>query len=102
MANAEGQYPLDIALETEVSDIHDDRGHIDVALYLINRGCGDDEDKDKLLCTACRCDRLDVVEELVEEHDRDPNGEYIRYVCNIKVLVTNEVNDITGHVVCCD
>ena len=69
--NDEGQSPLDLALEEM-----DDDCCIDVALYLINHGCGDDEDKDKLLCTACRCGKLDVVKELVEEHDRDPNGEF--------------------------
>ena len=66
-----GQSPLDIALERCCDD-----NCIDVALYLINRGCGDDEDKDKLLCEACGCGKLDVVKELVEKHDRDPNGEY--------------------------
>ena len=68
--NDEGQSPLDLALE-----IPCDVGCIDVALYLINHGCGDDEDKDKLLCEACWWGKLDVVKELVEEHDRDPKGE---------------------------
>ena len=65
----QGQSPLDLALESLYTDCGD------VALYLINRGCGDDKDKDKLLCRACYWDRLDVVKELVEQHDRDPNGE---------------------------
>ena len=68
--NDEGQSPLDLALEHPYND-----NCIDVALYLINHGCGDDKDKDKLLCGACRWGRLDVVKELVEKHDRDPNGE---------------------------
>ena len=75
----QGRSPLDIALE--YMDYH---GLIDVALYLISRGCGDDEDKNKLLCGSCRWDRLDVVKELVEEHNCDPKGEccvYIRPVC---------------------
>ena len=67
--NDEGQSPLDIALLTYSVRC------IDLALYLINRGCGDDEDKDKLLCEACLWGKLDVVKELVEKHDRDPNGE---------------------------
>ena len=52
---------------------------VDVALYLINRGAGDDKDKAKLLCKACELDRLDVVEELVEEHKLDPNCKYYKY-----------------------
>ena len=74
-----GESPLDLALE----DMDDD-GCIDLALYLIKHGCGDDEGKNKLLCRSCRCGRLDVVKELVEEHNCDPKGEcsvYIRPVC---------------------
>ena len=47
---------------------------VDFALYLINRGAGDDKDKAKLLCRACGLDRQDIVRELVEEHKLDPNG----------------------------
>ena len=67
----QGQSPLDLALE----DLYDDEDDIAVALYLINHGCGDDEDKDKLLCGACSWGKLDVVKELVEKHDHDPKGE---------------------------
>ena len=57
-------------------------GSVDVALYLINRGCGDDKDKANLLCRACLDDRLDIVKELVEEHKLDPNGKYYNlYTC---------------------
>ena len=66
----EEQSPLDLALE----DLYND-DCVDVALYLINHGCGDDKDKDKLLCRACWRGSLDVVKELVKKHDRDPNGE---------------------------
>ena len=66
-----GQSPLDLALENVLYNFHS----IDIRLCLINHGCGDDEDKDKLLCGACCSGRLDVVKELVEQHDRDPNGE---------------------------
>ena len=65
-----GRSPLDQLLEY----LHTDHC-IDVALYLINHGCGDDKDKDKLLCQACMTDNLNVVKELVEKHDRDPKGE---------------------------
>ena len=77
--NGLGESPLDLALE----DIYDD-GCIDLALYLINHGCCDDEGKNKLLCESCQWDRLDVVKELVEEHNCDPKSEccvYIRPVC---------------------
>ena len=73
-----GRSPLDLALENIYEDC------FDVALYLIKHGCGDDEDKNKLLCGSCQFDRLDVVKELVEEHNCDPKGEccvYIRPVC---------------------
>ena len=67
--NDEGQSPLDVALEVTYCSIN-------VALYLINHGCGDDEDKDKLLYKACGWAELDVVKELVEKHGRDPKGKY--------------------------
>jgi len=56
-------------------DFHDPEW--EVALYLINHGCGGDEEKAKLLCKACDCGEIDVVEELVEKHSIDPNGNYI-------------------------
>ena len=43
------------------------------ALYLINRGCGD---KAKLLCEACKWGNLDMVKQLVEQHNVDPDGKY--------------------------
>ena len=61
-----GRSPLDLALVLYRS--------VDVALYLINHGCGDDQDKAKLLCEACGQNRLDIVKELVEDHGLDPNG----------------------------
>ena len=67
-----GRSPLDIALEY----LYDDDDCIDVALYLINHGCGDDEGKNKLLCRSCRWGRLDVVKELVEEHSCYPTSEF--------------------------
>ena len=49
----------------------------DVGLYLIkHHGCGDEQDKAELLYKACECGNLDVVKELVEQHNVDPNGEY--------------------------
>ena len=52
----------------------------DVGLYLMKRhGCIDERDKAKLLCKACQSGNLVVVTELVEQHNVDPNGEYITY-----------------------
>ncbi len=70
MRDDEGQSPLDIALGRLYID-----GYVDVALYLMSRGCGGDEDKAKLLCRACRRGKLGVVKELVEQHKVDPKSE---------------------------
>ena len=54
-------------------------GCVDVALYLLNRGChGNDEDKAKLLCAACEHGKVDVVKELVEQHHITPSGKHSR------------------------
>lgn len=63
------QSPLDIALE----DLYD-AVYIDLAIYLINLGCGNEKDKEKLLCGACWHGKLDAVKELVEGHGCDPKG----------------------------
>ena len=48
-----------------------------VGLYLMEcHGCGEEQDKTKLLCKACKWGNLDMVTELVEQHNVDPNGEY--------------------------
>ncbi len=72
MRDDKGQSPLDIALEKwyEVGE-----GCVDVALYLMSRGCGSDEDKAKLLCAACHYGNLGVVKGLVELHTVDPKSE---------------------------
>ncbi len=71
MRDDKGLSPLDKALE----DLYDD-GCVDVALYLMSRGCAcGDEDKAKLLCEACWWVKLDVVKELVELHKVDAKSE---------------------------
>ncbi len=67
--NDKGQSPLGIAL------VYLYEGCMDVALYLMSLGCGGDEDNAKLLCAACRCGKLGVVEELVEQNKVDPKSE---------------------------
>ncbi len=72
MRDDEGYSPLDRALK----DL-DDEDCMDVALYLMSRGCAcGDEDKARLLCEACRCGMLGVVKELVEQYKVDPNSKY--------------------------
>ncbi len=71
-------------------DVRDDKGHssldialgnlddddcMDVALYLMSRGCGVDEEKAKLLCGACQRGKLGLVKELIEQHIGDPKSE---------------------------
>ena len=67
-----GRSQLDLALDEESGD------NGDIGLYFIkHHGCVDEQDKAKLLCKACEWGNLDVVKELVEQHNVDPNGEYI-------------------------
>ena len=71
MRNDEGESPLDRALE----DLDEDC--VDVALYLMSRGCAcGDEDKAWLLCVACDLGKLGVVKELVEQYKVDPSSKY--------------------------
>ena len=49
-----------------------------VGFYLMKRrGCGDKQDQAKVLCKACQGGNIDVVKELVEQHNVNPNGEYM-------------------------
>ena len=72
----DGKSPLDKALDEGYPK------HCDVALYLINNGYGNEEDKAKLLCKGCSTGKLDVIKELVEQHKVDPNGELSRVTSN--------------------
>ncbi len=69
MRDDKGQSPLDEALGGWRDEC------VDVALYLMSRGCGGDEDKAKLLCAACSLGNLGVVQELVKQHKVDPKSE---------------------------
>ena len=64
---------MDITL-THIEEVDDPR--FNIALYLINHGLHDEQHKAKLLCVACKWGNLDVVKELVEQHNVDPNGEH--------------------------
>ena len=48
---------------------------LDIALYLISRGCGSDEDKVKVFIDACRSGKLKVAKKLVKQHKVDPKGD---------------------------
>ena len=61
-----GDSPLDVAVR---------KNNLDMALYLISRGCGSNEDKGKVLVEACQSGKLKVVKELVEQHNVDPKGD---------------------------
>ncbi len=61
-----------------VSLFFDYDGCVDVALYLVSRGCAcGDEDKANLLCEACHHGNLSAVKELVELHKVDPKSEFM-------------------------
>ena len=58
----EGRSPLDIALNNS---------HVDVPYYLFHLGYGSDKDRVKILRNASFHGKLDVVQELVEQHKVD-------------------------------
>ncbi len=69
MRDDKGQSPLD-----KVLGHLDDDDCVDVAFFLMSRGCGDGKDKAKLLLAACWGGKLGVVKELVEQHKVDPKS----------------------------
>ena len=77
-----GRSPLDVVLDEGTWD------NGDVGLYLVkHHGCGDEQDKVKLLCKACCRRNLDVVKELVEQHNVDPKGECIPHVSSFNLML---------------
>ena len=76
MRDDEGQSPLDKAL-----GVYND-GCMDVAHYLMSRGCAcGDENKAVFLCAACCYGNMGVVKELVEQHKVDPKSECDNLLC---------------------
>ena len=74
-----GQSPLEAVIEY-LDDLDDDPeepgnldGQFEVALYLVNCGCGGDQEKIRILCGACYWGNLDVVKKLVEGLKLDPS-----------------------------
>ena len=71
-----GRSPLDILLEG-IDDSRNKRYYgFPIAHYLLSCGYGDEEDRVKWLYKACWWGKLEVVKELVERHNVDPNGEH--------------------------
>ena len=86
----------ELILHTFTTGVRDDRGRslvdttlaniyryyddpyrgLNAALFLINHGVDDEQDKANVLCEACKWGNLDLVKKLVEQHNVDPNGEY--------------------------
>ena len=80
--NNEGESPLDHALKCE------NEGCIEVSLFLLSPGYGNDQEKIKLLCGACFLGELDLVKDLVEQQKVDPS-ECSLYYCITKLLFDN-------------
>ena len=74
--DGQGRSLVDTTL-TQMDEFDDRDLGLDIALFLTNHGVDDEQDKAKLLYKACEWGNLDVVKELVEQHNVDPNGEYI-------------------------
>ena len=73
--DSQGYSLVDTTLAHMYDHIDPDR-RLNIALYLINHGVDDQQDKAELLCTSCDSGNLDMVKELVEQYNVDPNGEY--------------------------
>ena len=71
----QGDSLLDITFTNMYEYGNIDHG-LSIALFLINHGVDDEQDKARLLCDACYYGKLDVVKELVEQHNVDSIGEY--------------------------
>ena len=83
----EGRSPLDLVLKG-VGDRWSECGRgFDIAHYLLSCGCGDKENRIKWLYKACRWGTLDIVKELVERHNVDPNGEHTHTACIRPIII---------------
>ena len=77
--DGQGRSLVDTTL-ANMYDYDDPDDGLDIALFLINHGVDDEQDKANVLCKACDWGNLDVVKELIEQHNVDLNGEY--YDCS--------------------
>ena len=59
-----------------MANVYDTKGCPEVAHYLMSwSGDSSEETRIKLLCGACRRGKLDIVKDLIEQHNLDPNSE---------------------------
>ena len=64
--DSDGRSPLYWAISKDIREVE---------RYLRDHGCTVvDGDKDRLLVRACEAGRLDMVKELIEDHDCDPTS----------------------------
>ena len=78
LKDEEGKSPLDRVMD----NVYYTKGCPEVAYYLMSHGCDSDKEMiTKLLCGACRRGKLNVVKDLVVQHNVDPNSEFIYIVC---------------------
>ena len=69
----EEKSPLDIILDP--GNLYEGTDYItDVAIHILNRGGGTDEQKVKLLLGACFRGKMDLTKELVEHYNIDPKS----------------------------
>ena len=64
------QLPLEIALQY----MSEKKSCVDTAHYLVNCGCGSNEDKSKLMFGACQWGLLELVKDLARNHNINPQG----------------------------
>ena len=78
MVVIEGSKPLDTVLTSIYLDVRKPtvQSLFEIALYLISKGYGDDQEKAKVLIWACYCGKLDIVTQLIEQLKVNPNSEY--------------------------
>ena len=83
-----GKSPLDRAVE----NVYYTEGCPEVAHYLMSHGFDSDEKTlTKLLCGACRCGKLAIVKELVEEHKLDPKSEPLDIIVDYMYVLSGAV-----------
>ena len=63
--------PLDISL----ASIYENKNFFDITNYLVKHGCHRDDVEVELLCGACRWGNFEMVKELAEQLQAEPNGE---------------------------
>ena len=71
---------LDIALD----NVYKSDDCVDISLYLLHQGCGDRDEIIEVFCEACRCGKLKVVNELIDNYQVDPNSKLSVFVAYLR------------------